>query len=340
MNKKSILIILILLLFIIGCGTTSTKKTTKEIDVRVGFNGLLLEFLKNTPPQKLFEDDVFPVIIKVRNNGAYSLEKEEKAILSLGVEKDYTSSIQLLASGKVQQVEGISNAATFNLEGKSKINTKGEEEVISYNIQAGKVDPQSEFHASTVIATLCYPYQTILDTTVCVDTDISNLRPGKKACKAQDLILNNGQGAPIAITKIEVNMLPAEIDEQNQPRKIKPQFLIFIENKGQGTAIKKEVVKDFCTKSDTSHENLNRIYVRAFLSNEELDCTPKEKDKSEEKRAFAKLKDKKELVRCTLEKEKSIDSSLDPYYSPLRIELTYGYTQSISANYLIQKATR
>ena len=336
--KKSILIILILILFTLGCGTTSTKKTT-DVDVRVGFNGLLLEFLKNTPPQKLFEDDVFPVIIKVRNNGAYSLEKDEKAILSLGIEKDYTKKIELLVAGKVQSA-GIGNAATFNLEGKSKINTKGEEEVISYNIQAGKVDPQSEFHASTVIATLCYPYQTILDTTVCVDTDISNLRPGKKACKAQDLILNNGQGAPIAIAKIEVNMLPAEVDEKNQPRKIKPQFLIFIENKGQGTAIKKEVVKDFCTKSDTSHENLNRVYVSAKLSNEELDCTPKEKESSNEKQALVKLKDKKELVRCTLEKEKSIQSSLDPYLSPLRIELNYGYTQSISANYLIQKATR
>src|SRR3989344_3701506 len=291
-NKKIFLINLILILFIIGCGTISTTKPAKEVDVRVGFNGFTTEILKKTPPQKVFEDEVFPVIIKVRNIGAFSLEKDDKAIVALGVEKDYTKDLKLLAGGKIEQTE--ENTANFNLEGRSNINLKGEEEVISYNIQAGKVDPQSEFHGSTVIATLCYPYETILSSTVCIDTDVSNIRPGKKACSAQDLVLNNGQGAPVAITKIESSMLP-KADE----KKIVPQFLIFIENKGSGTAVRKDAVKDFCTKSSNesyqSSRNVNVIYVRASLSNEELECTPKEKES--DKQGFAKLKDKKELVR-------------------------------------------
>lgn len=339
-NTKLLIINIILILFILGCSggiSIGSKKKSAEADVRAGFNGLTMEFLKNTPPVKVFEGDIFPVIIKVRNNGAFNLFDNDKAVLSLGVEKDYTKNVKLLESGRVTQAvledKSIPNAATFNLEGRSKINSKGEEEVISYNVEAGKIDPQSEAHSSTVVATLCYPYNTILDTTVCIDTDISNIRPGKKVCKAQDLVFNNGQGAPVAVTKIEVNILP-QVDEQ----KVKPQFLIFIENKGRGTVIKKDVAKDFCTKGDTTHKNINVINARAFLSNEELDCTPKEKENANEKQALVKLKDKKELARCTL--KDGVSSSLDPYLSPLRIELNYGYSQSILGNYFIQKTVR
>lgn len=334
MSQKIILVTSILLFFILGCTSSSSTKTTKEIDVRIGFNGLLMEFLKNTPPQKIFEDDVFPVVIKVRNNGAYSLEKDSKAILSLGVEKDYTKKVELLAGGKIQKLDG--NAATFNLEGRTKINVKGEEEVISYNIQAGKVDPQSEFHISTVISTLCYPYQTELDATVCIDTDISGIRPGKKVCKLQDLVFNNGQGAPVAITKIEVQMLPTQESQSQGYGRIKPQFLIFVENRGQGTVIRKESVKEFCTQSGTTHKNINIVYVDASLSGQKLKCQL-EATEGTTFPGHIKLKDKKDIIWCF--KEDGIPAQ-DTYLSPLNIILTYGYTQSISANYMIQKATR
>jgi len=118
-----------------------------------------------------------------------------------------------------------------------------------------------------------------------------------------------------------------------------------IENKGPGTPVKKDSTRDFCARTETPNvnfnENLNRIKVSAFLSTQELYCTPKEKIEgveSEENHAMAKLKDKKELIRCTL--NEGLDATQDSYLSPFTITLTYGYTQSISASYLIQKAAR
>ena len=332
--KNNFSIIGIALLLLITACTIQTTTTSKDVNLHVGFNGLTMELLKNTPPQKVFEDEVFPVIIKVRNIGAFSLDKNDKAILSLGVEKDYTNKVELLAGGKIESIN--ENTGTFNLEGRSNINIKGEEEVISYNIRAGIVDPQSEVHSSTVIATLCYPYETKLSSTVCIDTDVSNLIPGKKVCNVQDIVFDNGQGAPVAVTKVEPNMLP-QIDGQN----IVPQFLIFLENKGTGTVVNRNAFQDFCTKSSESNaasKNVNAIFVRAYLSNEELDCTPKEKEKTNDKQGFAKLKDKKELIRCTLKEGR--DKSLGTYSAPLKVVLSYGYTQSISANYFIQKTAR
>lgn len=329
-NKKILgysSITLILMLVVIACTTQTNKKTT-EVDVRVGFNGLLIDFLKNTPPQKVFEGDMFPVMIKVKNSGAYSMKGDKKAVISLGVEKDYIGKLNLLGNEKIQKID---NAASFNLEGRSIANPRGEEKVISYNLEAGKIDPQSEAHPSTITATLCYPYETVLDATICIDTDVNNLRPSKKVCNAQDLILNNGQGAPVAITKVEISMLPAQISEKRS-EKIKPQFLIYVENKGNGLVIKNEAVDDFCTKSDTSHENFNIVYVDVSLSNKPLEC---QIDKKERELGHIKLKDKKDIIRCSL--DEGIDRNQDPYFSPFKVVLNYGYTHSISSNYLIQK---
>lgn len=334
-KKITLLVLVSFAVFLLSCTQSSTQ--SKDINVRTGFNGLSMEFQKNTPPAKIFESSTFPVIIKVKNNGAYSLENDNKAILSLGVEKDYTKKVNLLAGGRVQPVDSGS-AAAFNLEGKTKINPKGEEQVISYNIQAGKVDPQSEAHQSNIIATVCYPYESVLESSVCIDTDVSNLRPSKKVCQTQDLVFSSGQGAPVAVTKIEINMLPTLADGQNElSGKIKPQFLIFVENKGQGTVIKKESVMDFCTKSETSHANLNIVYVDVYLAGQKLECQLETKQGSNEL-GHIKLLDKKDIIRCVF--KDGIDASRDTYLSPLKIVLKYGYTQSISANYFIQKTAR
>jgi len=331
--KQKIIFFLIFAVIVSACTAVTTKKTT--IDIRIGIDGLSLEFLKNTPPQKVFEEDVFPAIIRVKNKGAYSIKGNDVAVLSLGVEKDYTKKVNLLKEGKVMQ-EGAGSSAIFNLNGKSQLNPNGEEEIISYNIEAGKIDPQSEAHPSTITATLCYPYETVLESTICVDTDINNLRPGKKICSSQDLIFNSGQGAPVAITKIEPLMLPLQLSDSPVTDKIKPQFLIYIENKGPGVVIKRESVKDFCTKSDTTHEDFNIVYIDAFLSNKPLKCQlEKKKGSNENEIRHIKLKDKKDIIRCAL--EEGIQRTDDAYLSTLKIELSYGYTQSISASYFIQK---
>lgn len=324
-----------------ACNMQTSGKKAADINVRVGFNGILMEFMKNTPPVKIFEDDAFPVIIRLRNDGAYTIDKD-KAVLSLGVEKDYTKALKLQTTERISRLDlgkqSSDEPAAFGLNGKTSLNPTGDYDVISYNLQAGKVDPQSEAHASTVIATVCYPYQTILDTTTCIDTDISSTKPGKKVCKMEDINFNGGQGGPVSVTRIEVNMLPTAVNEQTGDQKIKPQFLIFIENMGKGNVIQNGVEKDYCTKSEVTHDKLNKIFVKASLGGKELYCPTNRKDFSDEKKdGYVKLVDKKALARCIL--TDGISRADETYLSPLRIELTYGYTQSILANYFIQKAT-
>jgi hypothetical protein len=334
------------LLIIISACTSSSQTGSGEINVRTGFAGLSLEMVKNTPPPKVFEGDVFPFAVRIKNDGAYSIGNGEKAVFSLGIEKDYTRNVQLLDRGKFEIAEGKSSSASFEIKGKTQIDPRGGEEIISYDIQAGKIDPQSEFHSSTAIASVCYPYETILDTTVCIDTDITDLRPGKKVCIAQDMNFPNGQGAPVAITKIETRMLPSDTTFSGPPSdEIKPQFLLYIENRGKGLVIREESVSEFCTKSNTDYSNYNIVYVDVCLANscaskDEMKCQLEVDSETEDKTVASghiKLKDNKDIIRCYL--DKGIPRNYDSYLSPLRVTLKYGYTQSISSTYAIMKPT-
>ena len=324
----------LLILLIVGC-STGYRGTTKSIpDFHIGFNGLTIEFLKNTPPIRVFEGDRFPVMINVRNNGAYGIKGNNPAVLSIGLEKDYIKELKLqsLDEGNIDIATSDESAAVFSLEGKNPVNPLGQEQIISYAVTSGKVDPQSERHTSTIIATICYPYETIMGSTVCIDTDISNTRPVKKVCNMQDLILNNGQGAPVAVTKVEMQMLPTETDG------IKPQFLIYVENKGNGIVMdaNPSTILDFCTGS-ISYQDLNIVYLDAWLSDKKMECQLQKKTPSDEL-GHIKLKDKKDIIRCAL--KDGIDKNLDTYLSPLKIILRYGYSYSISANYVIEKIYR
>ena len=334
MTKK---ILSALLLVLLAACTLSTPQNTVP-DVKTGTEGLVAEFVKNAPPALVFEQTAFPALIKVKNLGTYSLT-EPKAILTLSAERDYTSSMRLeVASGfgiqaGPNQQENMQSEALFSLGGKTILNTKGEEEIISYMLVSSKIEPQSETHKSQLFATLCYPYKTELGASACVDTDPNGLRPIKKSCTIQTLQFSQGQGAPVAITSIEPQMLPST-DNQN----IIPQFLITIENKGRGEVTRLGSYADLCRNAyKISYQDFNTINMKAFLSNEEMTCSlnaQSTKNEADIKEKIVRLKAKKDTVRCVA---KPVPLSRENYAASLRIELEYGYTQTISTEYTIKK---
>ncbi len=350
MKKIIFPIFLVFAIIIIGCTSSSSSSKTKEIDVFVGTDGLLAEFAKTAPPPKVFEDSNFPILLRVRNKGAYSIKDNSKAALSLGVEKDYIKNLKVEEQSRVSS-KGLDNIVNFFVDGKTAINPQGDETIISLSAKTGKLDPQSEVKQSTITATLCYPYQTTLSTTVCIDTDVAGINPGKpygtknsvKVCSAKEFIFNNGQGAPIAVTKIEPQMIPVE-------KEIKPQFLIFVENKGKGNPVKLAGYDSACYKSDytkdlSSNKDLwNVATIKVYKAGKEeekesqLICTPSLKNPEgaiDETTGFLRFRDGKDFVRCTF--RDGIPKSSEAFTSPLKVVIDYGYVQSIASNFFIEK---
>ena len=330
MNKKLILTIGILsLLIIAGCSEggfsgIGKKKPITDVDIRKGTDGIKMEFLPNAPPQNVFAESGFPISLRLKNAGASDIPEDNKGTLQIergivifGFEKAYLD-IPNIPQGKV----------LFDVKGKSIYAPLGDEEFISVNAKAGAVGPQSEKHPTTIFATACYPYETVFGASACIDPDIIGEGKGQKACIVKDLAFTGGQGAPVAVTKVETRMLPQD------DGKIKPHFLIYVKNAGNGQVVNISKIDRACSSEPLDYKDFNTLKVNATLSGAELDCDPAD---GMQKTAEVRLRDKEDLIRCTYDEDGGINAGSDAYVAPLRVELDYGYTFTISKNIIIEK---
>ncbi|MBW2976696.1 hypothetical protein KY347_04580 [Candidatus Woesearchaeota archaeon] len=323
MNKKIIFgFIAIGLFFIAGCnvnvGGGNNPKT--DADVKKGTGGLTMEFVKNAPPISVFEYTVFPIALNLKNAGAFDIGDEiegtsKKGKLVLGLEKNYMD-VAELGEGKQD----------FEINGKSIYNLNGDEELITINAKAKSIGAQSETRSVNILATACYPYKTFFGSSVCIDPDVYGMRRGAKACSIADLGFDKGQGAPVAITRIESRML-MEADKNV----IKPNFVIYIENRGNGEVISLNKIDDACSQEPLSYEDFNTLIIKASLAGNKLKCNIVDGAQQ----TTIKLRGKKDRVMCTL--DDGVDMNLDAYTAPLDIELSYGYTTTISKNIIIER---
>lgn len=314
-NKFSITFLLFLLvLFSTGCSGTSKQKSITDADIRKGTDGLVFSFAKNAPPEKIFEGSLFTIALEVKNNGAAD---SDNALISIGLESAYLK----LRDGE--------NPKDFSIKGKSVLNPVGGDDFFTFEGEAtNSIGAQSESHKTSILATACYDYKTEFGTSVCIDSDVFRQQRGIKACTVNDIELVTGQGGPVSVTKVETKMMPDK-DEG----KVNPMFIITIENKGKGEVVSKDKITDACSSKPLKYEDFNEVYLKAFLAGETLDCSQDGSGGD----IKARLRDKKDVVRCTL--PEGIEKSQDAYTSTLKVELTYGYTQTIAKDIIIEKIT-
>lgn len=299
------MLIIILFLFIIGCSLTKKGPTgsISDLDIHTGTHGLVLGFMKNSPPEEVFEEEEFPVYAQLENKGAADIIN---GYIALGFQEDYFE-----ASVKNRE---------FNLEGKSLANPIGEKNIFRFLVTAKKII--GEPRTVPIAVSSCYSYNTIATVSVCIDTDVYNVKAVQKACSVKDITSKEGQGGPIAVTKIEPKMLTTEGENI-----IIPQFTIEVENKNDGNLILTNKAKDLCSATALSRDDLDVVSFNVELSEQELKCN---KD-------VLKLRENKDKIICWL--ESGIDKEKASYTTLLQIKLDYGYSQKTIKNVVINKRT-
>ncbi len=331
--KLKYLIFILMILLLIGCKKQEGyKPTITSRDIYTGKEALTMEFLENAPPLEAYENSQLPIGLRMGNRGASNIKQ---AYLSIGLEKEYVELDQNSLKSINQKADFKDpEHITFDLEGKTIENPKGEQEIITFSSltkDLRKTDPQSEYHDTLVSITSCYEYETKAVETVCIDTDVYGFKKREKSCEVGTLTLNP-QGAPIAVTKIESEMLP----DKDQSSTIKPRFTITIKNLGKGEVVKKDKVKAACSSESIAYQEWNNINVNVYISDKseenKLDCDIVKEGIQD---GTLILKQKENSIRCTY--EKGFDETKGTFSSPLYITLDYGYTDTISKNVKIKK---
>ena len=251
--KKYILVILIVLLLVLTSCNGGPSEQRGQEDFHKGTQGIVFNFLNNAPPLRVYEGDDLDISIEVKNRGAYPEGKSLRGKLELsGFDP---SSIR-------GNWDGGNNIPT-NLEGKSQYNPEGGYSVMTYKSRGVHVPFDADYYEPNILVHSCYDYKTTADAIVCVDPDPFEVVEERKVCNIHDVSLGGGQGAPIAVTKIEEEVGSDQI-----------YFRIHISNVGGGSVMLPKSYND--CPFDIEFDELDKVVAKAKLPYDASpDCSPK-----------------------------------------------------------------
>lgn len=215
----------------------------------LGEEGIAIDFVVKSDSVKS-EDNVI-LLLNLRNNGKHSVK--DGVII---VPNPYPNYLDISAGMQ-----------TFSLEGRSSFLPEGERKQKEVEAHVKAVPGESDFNF-IVAARACYPYSTEFQTNVCID---STINPDndivKKVCDVEDQSFSSGQGAPVAITKIE------QKTRKTAPGEYSLEFKIHVENVGEGIVLKPDSdYKDKCSKGNWISE-LSELKMNVVISQDrELKC--------------------------------------------------------------------
>lgn len=170
------------------------------------------------------------------------------------------------------------------------------------------------------LVTSCYLYATYAAPQVCIDPSPEDGRV--KVCRPRDITYTGGQGAPVAITKIE---------QENTHKTV--YFTISVKNVGGGTVFDMghiEKCSPYFPSKILERKHLNKVYLTDVrIGNVHLSCTPSRYNPIDISTGTGQ-------IRCSYDIRYSTAQSA--YETPLIMELSYGYSDVIQRSTMLKRA--
>lgn len=339
MNFAKINFFIMIVLFI-SC--TSQNPVPETSDFNRGYEGIEFEFVENRPTTTIYSEDSVPVALRFHNRGSTLLSYENPAVISLSYDNFY------LSFSGVNRINPTINYFPQNLgllHPKSMFFPHGE---ISQDISLGiissrELQGQVQSPNTELFVNVCYPYNTTFHTVTCVNSDFYLTDERQEVCDVKIISDFEGQGGPIAVTKITPRITLVRDFNQNMPigpdgslvstavQEVKPLFEIEIQNKNDGVpyAVLGRSSRDFCELDSLERRrDINKVEVSAFLDPSEenpgiLDCNHLEDG---ETTAYLRLVNGKGTVFCELADDATIVAAYN-YLAQLTVHVDYFYSE-------------
>lgn len=309
MRKNSFVIIAVLLVIVLlVSGCPLRKKPSKEVDeltssemkrIRSGTEGLVMEFVKNVPPDQIYSSEGLMAMVSVKNKGAENIE--EAYFYAGGVDPNIVD-----FGADVREGAGLKEYFKIDyIPGKDELRGEHGETVLTFSSGAASLPTGTDVYEPNLVVTACYDYKTVASPVVCIDPNPFGVYTAAKACQPKT-VTETGQGGPIVVTRVE-----------QIPSRGKVQFKIYVENKGKGKAIYEEKFDTCNLIEPTDYMYVNKIDAYS-VSLGELTPTQCQPDPY-----GLRLVDEKGVIICSFD-----GLSGSAYTTPLKIELLYNYMES------------
>ncbi len=312
----------------VGGGGQGSASITK-VDIYEGTQGLEMEFMKNAPPDDVIEGHNFKVGVDLSNEGAQDILD---GYITVSLEDQYMKPVEgetwEVSSADIFTGSSSDPSMKFNLMGKSIESPHGERVGLFYNVNAKHIDRQTETHRSNILVTGCYRYKTHARPLVCLDPDMyDRVQDVEKSCEMQPASMSD-QGAPVAVTEVIPKMLPAD-EKLDDVIMFRPAFQIRIQNVGDGEVFNPDKIQQACSAKAITYGDFNTYYIDVRLNGVSLKCNPTP--------PFRLTYERDNILCEVVNPDQFIPQNILAFETLLEIELTYGYTKTISSEVLIRR---
>ena len=276
--------------------------------VQMGTKGIEVTQIPNYPPHTIYDQNELVALIEVRNRGNHDLAPSDCFLQITGMDPG-------IVGGDFTRPKSCATGLDV-LEGKNVYNTEGgfnQVEFRSTNIQLP--DQVYEYSPKYKITT-CYNYVTTANPQICVDPIFYQISSQQKSCTPKNVALSGGQGAPVGVSYVDVKMIG------NQ----QAVFEINVVNSGGGLVVSPDSLLQNCDENSITYNDANKVRFNVEIKSggAALNCKPRDN--------FIRLVNNQGKIVCTA----SIRSGA-AYETPLSIELSYGYIQSVQKQLRIVK---
>lgn len=298
----SLFLVISIFILMLLSGCTARKDTDKVSDSTIysGTKGLEMSFTNSLPPSKIYDESKLTILAEIKNKGVSDLSGS-KCFLHL---RGYDPNI----------IRGMSEKKYCgnNLWEKSTGLPEGGIDTVEFSTDRITLPNGVDSLPQTMVLTACYEYETLASPVVCINPQLYKISGVKDACTVQDVVVSGGQGAPVAVTKVDVNMISSD----------KVNFNIYVSNSGTGTVLRPGTSLSNCLSLDQFEDFNVMDYSVKMSSGSMVKCSPDD----------LRLTNGKAVIYCTFRVSEDY-----AYTTPLQIKLDYNYMDTISKKVEIVK---
>jgi hypothetical protein len=206
--KINIILILILLVLILISGCTKEPDEMLNYNFKDGLKEMKASLAKNNPPETVYPDSPFKIIVLMENLGAYDVQNLKISLL--GLDDKYFLMMNLAEELPL-------------LAGRSMFNPSGEKQYAEFSGQSGQLAKSDKSIENNFLVQMSYSSKMEFVEDICVNPSLYDIDSGCKAEKKS----YSGQGAPLAIVSMEEIIYPGDNPEV--------ELRLMMRNKGEGT---------------------------------------------------------------------------------------------------------